>query len=166
MFDQVQVRALAGPLKDIQRLVLKPLLRCLGCVLRVIDLLEGESLPQSELLNRFSSSISLCFATFIFPLILASLSVPPAEKHPHSMMLPPPFFTVGMVPGSSSRCNAWHSGQQVQSWFHQTRESCFSWAESFRCLLANSKWAVKCFLLRSGFHLTTLPYRPGRLLQR
>uniref|UniRef100_A0AAZ3NYV8 Uncharacterized protein n=1 Tax=Oncorhynchus tshawytscha TaxID=74940 RepID=A0AAZ3NYV8_ONCTS len=38
MLDQVQVQALAGPLKDIQRLVPKPLLRCLGCVLRVIDL--------------------------------------------------------------------------------------------------------------------------------
>ena len=37
MFDRVQVRALAGPLKDIQRLVPKPLLRWLGCVLRVVD---------------------------------------------------------------------------------------------------------------------------------
>jgi hypothetical protein len=34
MFDRVQVWALAGPLKDIQRLVLNPLLRCLGCVLK------------------------------------------------------------------------------------------------------------------------------------
>ena len=42
MFDRVEVQALAGPLKDIQRLVLKPLLRCLGCVLRVAVLLEGE----------------------------------------------------------------------------------------------------------------------------
>ena len=41
----VQVRALAGPLKDIQRLVLKPLL---SCVLRVVVLLEGEPSPQSE----------------------------------------------------------------------------------------------------------------------
>ena len=49
MFDQVQVRALAGPLKDIQRLVPKPLLRCLGCVLRVVVLLEP--LPQSEVLR-------------------------------------------------------------------------------------------------------------------
>ena len=40
MFDRVQVRVLAGPLNDIQRLLLKPLLRCLGCVLRVIVLLE------------------------------------------------------------------------------------------------------------------------------
>uniref|UniRef100_A0A4W5N0Q9 Uncharacterized protein n=1 Tax=Hucho hucho TaxID=62062 RepID=A0A4W5N0Q9_9TELE len=40
------VQALAGPLKDIQRL-----LRCLGCVLRVVVLLEGEPSPQSEVLS-------------------------------------------------------------------------------------------------------------------
>ena len=51
MFNRVQVQALDGPLKDIQRLVQKPLLRCLGCVLRVIVLLEGESSPQSEVLS-------------------------------------------------------------------------------------------------------------------
>ena len=50
MFDQVQFRALAGPLKDIQRLVPKPLLHCLG-VLRVVVLLEGEPSPQSEVLG-------------------------------------------------------------------------------------------------------------------
>ena len=42
IFVQVQVRPLAGPLKDIQRLVPKPLLRWLGCVLKVVLLLEGE----------------------------------------------------------------------------------------------------------------------------
>ena len=51
MFDRVEVWALAGPLKDIQRLVPKPLLHCLGCVLRVVVLLEGEPSPQSEVLN-------------------------------------------------------------------------------------------------------------------
>ena len=50
VIDVVQVWALAGPLKDIQRLVPKPLLRCLGCVLRVVVLLEGELSPQSEVL--------------------------------------------------------------------------------------------------------------------
>ena len=40
MFDRVQVWALTGPLKDIQRLVPKPLLHCFGCVLRVVVLLE------------------------------------------------------------------------------------------------------------------------------
>ena len=51
MFDQVQVRTLAGPLKDIQRHVTKPLLRCLGCVLRVIVMLDREPSPQSEVLS-------------------------------------------------------------------------------------------------------------------
>ena len=52
MFDWVQVLALAGPLKDIQRLAPKPLLHCLDCVLRVIVLLEGKPSPQSEVLSR------------------------------------------------------------------------------------------------------------------
>jgi hypothetical protein len=47
----VQVRALAGLLKDIQRLVPKPLLHCLGCVLGVVVLLEGEPSPQSEVMS-------------------------------------------------------------------------------------------------------------------
>ena len=59
MLDRVQVRALAGPLKDIQRLVLKLLLRCLGCVLRVVVLLEVEPLPQSEGLSVLCS-VYLC----------------------------------------------------------------------------------------------------------
>ena len=36
---------------DIQRIVPKPFLHCLGCVLRVVVLLEGETLPQSEVLS-------------------------------------------------------------------------------------------------------------------
>ena len=51
MLDRVQVWAMDGPLKAIQRLVPKPLLRCLGCVLRVIVLLEGKPSPQSEFLS-------------------------------------------------------------------------------------------------------------------
>ena len=51
MLDLVQVRSLGGPFKDIQRLVPKSLLRFLGCVLRVVILLEGEPLTQSEVLS-------------------------------------------------------------------------------------------------------------------
>ena len=51
MFERVQVRALAGPLKYIQRHVPKALLCCLGCVLRVVVLLEGEPSHQSEVLS-------------------------------------------------------------------------------------------------------------------
>ena len=68
MFNLVQVRALAGPLKDLQRLVPKPLLRCLGCVLRVIVLLEGEPSSHSEVLNDleqvFIKGLFLYFAPF------------------------------------------------------------------------------------------------------
>ena len=101
MFDRVQVRALAGSLKDIQRLVLKPHLCCLGFVPRVFVLLEDEPSPQSEVLCALEQVFikDLYFAPFIFPSILTSLPVPAAEKHPHSMMLTPPCFTVEMVPG-------------------------------------------------------------------
>uniref|UniRef100_A0A8C7GXC6 Cytosolic carboxypeptidase 1 n=1 Tax=Oncorhynchus kisutch TaxID=8019 RepID=A0A8C7GXC6_ONCKI len=46
-----KVQSLAGPLKDIQRLVPKPLVRCLSCVLRVVVLLGGEPSPQTEVLS-------------------------------------------------------------------------------------------------------------------
>ena len=68
MSDWVQVRALAGSLNDIQRLVPKTLLRCLGCVLRVVVLLEGE--PQHDATTimlhrrdgaRFPPDVTLAF---------------------------------------------------------------------------------------------------------
>ena len=98
MFDWVQ--ALAGPLQDIQRLVPKPLLRCLGCVLRVVVLLEVEPSPQSKVLSALehvSSRISLYFAPFIFPSILTSLPVPATEKHSHrDGARVPPDVTLGI----------------------------------------------------------------------
>ena len=88
MFDRVQVRALAGPLKNIQRLVPKPLLRGPGGVLKGVVLLDGEHSPQSEVLSALQQG-------FIKdPSLLCSVHL--SEKHPHSMMLPPR-FTVGMV---------------------------------------------------------------------
>ena len=73
---------------------------------------------------------------FIFPLILTSLPVPASEKHPHSMMLLPPCFPVGMVPGF---LQMWHlafrpkSSSLVSS--NQRIFFIMVW-ESFRCLLA------------------------------
>ncbi len=88
-------------IQEQSRVVVKPLLRYFSCVLRVIVLLEGKPSAQSEVLStlwrRFSSRISLYLAAFIFPSIATSRPVPAAEKHPHSMMLPPPCFTVGPV---------------------------------------------------------------------
>ncbi|XP_078262187.1 kelch domain-containing protein 1 isoform X3 [Rhinoraja longicauda] len=70
MFDRVQVQALAGPLKYIHRLVTKPLLRCLGCVLRVVVLLEGEPLPKSEVQNAleqvFIKDLSVLCSVHLF----------------------------------------------------------------------------------------------------
>ena len=73
MFDWVQVGALAGPLKDIQRLVPKPLSRCLGCVLRVVVLLEGEPSTQSE----FLSALEQVFIKDFFVLCSIHLSLDP-----------------------------------------------------------------------------------------
>ena len=47
MIVRVQVCALTGPLKDIQ----KPLLHFLACVVKVVVLFEGEPSPQSEVLS-------------------------------------------------------------------------------------------------------------------
>ena len=55
------------------------------------------SLRSFALWSRFSSRIYLYLAPFIVPSILTSLAVPATKKHPHSMMLPPPCFTVGML---------------------------------------------------------------------
>ena len=55
MFDRVQVRTLAGPIKDIQTLVPSHsfivLAVCLGSLSDVVHLLEVEHLPQSEVLS-------------------------------------------------------------------------------------------------------------------
>ena len=58
--DWVQVRALAGPLKDIQSLFPKPLLRCLGCVFRVVVLnLCSQSVVLSALEQVFIKDLSV-----------------------------------------------------------------------------------------------------------
>jgi hypothetical protein len=73
MFDQVHVRALAGPLKDIQRLVSKSFLLCLGWVLRVVVLFEGEPSPQFEVLG----DLELFFINDLSALCFVNLSLDP-----------------------------------------------------------------------------------------
>lgn len=51
MFSWLQASALAGPLKDINRLVLKSLLHWFSCVLKIIVLVENKLSAQSEALN-------------------------------------------------------------------------------------------------------------------
>ncbi len=71
MSDWFRVPALAGPLEDIHRVVPKPLLHCLGCVCRVIVMLEGELSAQSE----FLSALNQVFIKDISVLICIQLSV-------------------------------------------------------------------------------------------
>ena len=71
VFDRVQDRSLAGRLKYIQRLVPKALLLCLGCVLRIVVLLEGELSPQSEVL----STLEQVFIKDLFVLCSVHLSL-------------------------------------------------------------------------------------------
>ena len=51
MFDWGQVRALSGPRMDINRVVFKPLPLCLGYMLRVVILSEGEPSALSDVLS-------------------------------------------------------------------------------------------------------------------
>ena len=56
------------------RLVTMPLMRCLGCVLRVIVLLEAEPSPQSEVL----STLEQVFIKDLAVLCVVDLSLEPA----------------------------------------------------------------------------------------
>ena len=65
-----------------QGLVPKPLLRCLGCVLRVVVLLEGEPSPKSEVLSTleqvFIKDLYLLCSIHLSPRSgLVSQSLPP-----------------------------------------------------------------------------------------
>jgi hypothetical protein len=105
MLDWVQVQAMAGPLNDIE--TCPEVLRCLGCMLRVVVLLEGEPSPKSEVLSRLSR-ISLYFARFIFPSIPTRFQSQPLKN------IPTACYTVWCQ--VSSRCDTWHLGQRV-NWF-------------------------------------------------
>lgn len=81
MFNQIPVWALAGPLNDIHRVVLKQLSHWwLDSVFRIVVLLKDEPSPQSGV--RLSSRMLLYIAAFIIPSILASLPVPAAGNMP------------------------------------------------------------------------------------
>lgn len=95
IFDEVQVRFLAGSLKDIHSYVVL-------AMFRGIVVLEDEPSSQAEVLSTlgqfFTEDISgLCSVQLFFN--LTSLPVPATEKYLHSMMVPPPCFTGRMVLG-------------------------------------------------------------------
>jgi hypothetical protein len=74
--------------------------------------------------------------------------------------LQPTFFLVMFHrrDGARSPPVSWHLGLSVQSCFHLTRESCFSWSESpLSAFWQTPSGLSMCLLLRSGFRLATLP---------
>jgi len=65
--------------------------------------------------TRFSLRLSLYLALLSFPSTLTSHPVPVAEKHPHSMMLPP-HLTIGM-----ELCRWWAVPGFLQTWHLELR---------------------------------------------
>ena len=90
-----------------------------------------------------------------FLTILTSLPLPAAEKHPYSMMLPPPCFTIWMVPGFLQKwCLAFRSKSSFLVSSDQRILLFMVWESLFRCLLANSKWTQgKVLVVPNFFHL-------------
>lgn len=88
------------PLQDINIVVFKPSMCSFGFMLWVIVLLENKSSSKLQVSCRFHQVLlqdfPCVFVAFILPIKLSTLGAD-AEKHPHSMMLPSPCFTVGMV---------------------------------------------------------------------
>ncbi len=91
IFYGMKVWRLARTLQDLNVLLLEPLLCCLGRVFwdchAGIPIHDPFSMPWPW---RY-------MAPSIVPLMRCSCSVPLAEKHPQSIMFPPPCLTVGMV---------------------------------------------------------------------
>ena len=93
------------------------------------------SLRSWLLWTRSSLRIYLHFVPFSFPSTLTCIQFPATEQHLYSMM--------SFRPNSSFLVSSDQRILFLMFW------------EFFRYLLANSKGAVMCLLLRSGFHLAT-----------
>ena len=56
---------------------------------------KSQILYWIEVWIKLSSRVFIYFAAFILPSTFTRLPAPAAKEHPHSMMLPPPCFTMG-----------------------------------------------------------------------
>ena len=134
---------------------------CLDCVLRVIVLLEGEPSAQSEVLSAldqvFIENISvLCTVQLSFKPDQIGGPIPASVKPSHSMMLPPPCFTAGMVLGrwwvlrgfpQTWRLELWPTSSVLVS--SDQRILFLTGWESFGCFFfPNSKRTFLCLSLR------------------
>ena len=109
---------------------------------------------------RFSANISLYITPFILPSTWTRWPVPELEKQPHSMMLPPPCFTVGMVFRGLNASPFFHLIVFLVLWLKSSifvlsdHSTLSHWArESETCAQANLRRAARCLLDLSGtFH--------------
>lgn len=102
------------------------------------------SAPQTQLLR-----IALCFSTSFLWFRLVSKSLLQKKNIPTALCL-----TVGIVLMRwCSLLGFLHTNQRILL---------LMVCKLFRCLLANSQWAVICILVTNGFCLATLPWRPDR----
>lgn len=93
-------------------------------------LLEGEAPPRSQGSadwNRFSSRVTLYLAPSVLPSTLISFPVPEEVKLPYNSMLPPPWFTLGMV--FSNKHSTLCYNQKFQFMSHQTWQPSCIFAE-------------------------------------
>ena len=90
----------------------------------------GEYRPGSSPLIYSRSWVSLPTSSFLPPLRVKGGLIAVIHCKPNLTYL-------------DSRGQSWqHSGQRVQSWFHQTRKSCFSWSE----ISLGAFWQTPCRL--------------------
>ncbi len=102
IFYRIKVWRLARPLKDINVLLLEPLLCCLG---RVLDHCHAEIPIHDPFSMPWLASMPWPWRYIvpsIIPLMRSSCPVPLAEKHPQSIMFPPPCLRVGQGAGFQS----------------------------------------------------------------
>ncbi len=94
IFYGIQVWRLARPLQDLNVLLLEPLLCCLAVCFGSLSCWNTHSRP---IFNALAGSMPWSWrymALSIFPLMRCSFPVPLAEKHPQSIMFPPPCLMV------------------------------------------------------------------------
>ncbi len=131
-----KAQAVAGPLKDIHRVVYKPLLLCLGSLsCWKVNLLP--SLRFWMLWTGFSWRLSQ-YILVHWPFLLLWL-VPAPEKQPHSMRLLPAHFTFGM----SSACDE----QSLLSFKHNA----WNWGSSDQIILFLTVWGSLSYYSKCVF---------------
>ena len=142
MFDWVQVRALAGPLIDIHRVVPKLLLCCLGCVLHV--LLEGKPSAQHKVLSALDQ---VFYEGYLCTLLRSAFPEP--WPVPQSLPLK---NTVGTVLGRK-----WAVPGFLQTWRLELRtNSSVLFSSDLKILFLPVRESFRCFFickLQAGFHV-------------